>query len=112
MQAITALKVFFAAILALTSRLVDARTDLFIHDDLFFFGLWAHASADWEPLIDSLLSLLSIRLRILFLAALIVHSLGAGGSIRARGDAHSILGLGMSASGGLGGLHPVLIRLL
>ena len=53
-----------------------------------------------------------IRLRFLFLATLVVHSLGAGSSIGARGDANSILGLGLSASGCLGGFHAVLIRLL
>src|ERR1022692_1200314 len=51
-------------------------------------------------------------MRFLFLAALIVHSLGARSSIGARGNTHSILGLGLSARGSLGGFHAVLIRLL
>lgn len=53
-----------------------------------------------------------IRLRFLFLAALVVHSLGADSSIGARGNANSILGLCLSASGCLRGFHAVLIRLL
>lgn len=43
--------------------------------------------------------------------ALIVRALDTSSATRARGDAHSILGLGMSAPAGLGGFHPVLVRL-
>jgi len=65
-----------------------------------------------HPSVATTVGLTSIRLRFLFLAALIVHSLGAGSSIGARSDAYSILRLGLTASGGLGGFHAVLIRLL
>ena len=49
---------------------------------------------------------------LLRLAALIVRTFRTFSAIRGLGDAHSIPGLGLSASGRLGGFHTVLIRLL
>ena len=47
----------------------------------------------------------------LLCTALIVRALDTGSAIGARDDAHSILGLGMSAPTGLRGLYAALIRL-
>lgn len=48
---------------------------------------------------------------LLLFTALIVHAFNAGRAVGTRGDAHSILGLGLSTPARSSGFHPVLIRL-
>jgi hypothetical protein len=53
--------------------------------------------------------MLTFNTQALLCATLLVLALGAGLAVRALGNAHSILGLGFTAAGGLSGRHAVRI---